>query len=249
MRIPQLLVLAAALAQAACAAGPRPPALSRADLLSDAPLPPDRSCRVAAAPQALPPADLLVDSAALLRDAAALRETSGAPTGHVLLSLRFDPHGINVRRDVIEHRLPPAVADSLQKLVFAHRRTAAREPREWGVRLRLDLGAEPVLRVGRGELCPARPRDRGAVARGLGDAWYVGRQSAPPLPSESGTVWVRVALDARGYVTDARVERALGARYWEGQVLAYVRSLLFVPATEDGHPVPGEASIALRVGR
>jgi TonB family protein len=248
MRTSMLLAAAAALGTAACAAGSHAPALSRADLLSEAAGPPDRSCRVAAVPDTLPAADLLVDSAALLRDAAALWAAADAPPGYVLLALRFDPHGINVRRDVIEHRVPPALADSLQKLVFAHRRTVAPGPREWGLRLRLDLGETPMLRVGRGENCPARPRDRGVMARGVGDVWSVSREVAA-LPSEGGTVWVRVSLDARGQVTDVRVERMLGARYWDAQVLAYVRSLLFVPATEDGHPVPGEASIALRMGR
>ena len=237
--------LAAALALSACASpGGRPPP-TRASLLSDSPVPPDRGCTISAFPAELPSADLLVDSAALARDAAALWRASGAPPGHALVALRYDLFGLNVRRDVIEHRLPPALADSLQKLVFAHRRTVGRERREWGVRLRLDLTAEPELRVGRSQSCRAR------LAHGMADGdtrLGAGRGWAPAaafrgVAAGAARVTVRVSLDARGHVVDARVEGA-NRRISEQQVLSYVRSLLFEPATEDGHPVAGETVVS-----
>ena len=236
--------LAAALALSACASagGRQPP--TRAALLSESPVPPDRGCTIAALPADLPSADLLVDSAALARDAAALWRASGAPPGHALVALRFDVFGLNVRREVIEHRLPPALADSLQKLVFAHRRTVGKERREWGVRLRLDLDEQPELRVGRSQDCRARlahgmdPRD---TRLGAGSGW------APSAGfSNAGgvaRVTVRVSLDPRGHVVDARVERA-SRSISEHQVLSYVRSLLFEPATQDGHPVSGETVVS-----
>ena len=237
--------LAAALALSACASpgGRQPP--TRASLLSDSPVPPDRGCTIAAFPADLPAADLLVDSAALVRDAAALWRASGAPPGHALVALRYDVFGLNVRRDVVEHRLPSALADSLQKLVFAHRRSVERERREWGVRLRLDLDEQPELRVGRSQSCPARlahgmdPRD---TRLGAGSGWAPGA-AFRGVASGAARVTVRVTLDPRGHVVDARVERAT-RRISEHQVISYVRSLLFEPATEDGHPVAGQTVVS-----
>jgi TonB family protein len=66
-----------------------------------------------------------------------------------------------------------------------------------------------------------------------------------------GTVWVRVALDASGNVTEARLERSMerpvGRAAWETRVLSYVRTLAFVPATEDGWPVPAQLMFPLRL--
>lgn len=58
-------------------------------------------------------------------------------------------------------------------------------------------------------------------------------------------IWLRVSLDAEGAVTDARMERgrATGVSGW--RVLNVVRSIPFVPALEDGYPVPGELTPAL----
>ncbi|WP_420126849.1 energy transducer TonB [Longimicrobium sp.] len=254
-----LVSMAALLACAACASAGSGAAPGRASLLSDAPASLDRPCRPSPAPAQLPAADALVDSAALIAAAGELWRGAGSPRGHVLLAMAYDEAGLNVRRDLIEHRLPPAMADSLQKLVFAHRRTADAAPREWGVRLRMDMGGEqPVLRVGRREVCPAQVRDAAVAGYGafggtpFGD---VRERSAPTaiLPaggSGGGTVWVRVALDAGGHVTEARLERTpFGRAGWENRVLSYVRAISFVPATEDGWPVPGQLMFPLRLNR
>lgn len=252
-----LAALTALLALPACAAM-QPDALHpHASLLSDAaPRPLDRACRVASAPAALPAADALVDSAALAAAAADAWRAAGRPAGHVLLALRYDREGINVRRDVIEHRVGDALADSLQALVFAHRRRAAPADGEWSVRLRMDLGEAPALRVGRAQVCA--PRLRGGTESGFGTAaaaggWGDVRDAfVPPGLSElydPATVWVRVALDSRGNVTDARLERSVGRRTYEMRVLNYVRTISFIPAMEDGYPVPGQLSMPLRVGQ
>jgi TonB family protein len=60
---------------------------------------------------------------------------------------------------------------------------------------------------------------------------------------------VRVALDARGNVTDVRVERSLARVGWENRLLNYVRSISFIPAMEDGYPVPAQLSLPLRMDR
>jgi TonB family protein len=250
-----LVALAALLALPACAML-QGDGLSHQELLTDEPPHPlNRACRISSFPAALPAADALVDSAALSAAAAEAWRAAGSPAGHVLLALRYDRDGVNVRRDVIEHRVGEALADTLQKLVFAHRRQLDVADREWSLRLRLDLGEAPRLRVGRTEVCS--PRLRNAAETGFGGsagaAWGDVRDPfAPPSAAElnaRSTVWVRVALDSHGNVTDARVERSLGRLSSENRLLNYVRSIAFIPAMEDGYPVPGQLSMPLRMGR
>ncbi|HEX2206833.1 MAG TPA: hypothetical protein VHG93_04070 [Longimicrobium sp.] len=249
-----LVTVAALLACAACStfSGAAP---GRASLLSEAPAPVGRPCRPSAFPAELPPAALLVDSAAMVQDAARLWRQAGSPAGHVLFAMGFSAEGMNVRRDVIEHRLPPALADTLQKMVFAHRRGVEPSEREWGVRLRIDLGGEqPVLRVGRREVCSPQPRDAAVAGYGMFGGGTFGdvrdRTAAPGLlPNASGTVWVRVALDAGGNVLEARLERTMMRGSLENRVLGYVRAISFVPATEDGWPVPAQLMFPLRLNR
>lgn len=251
----RIIALAALLALPACAALQPDGIYSRDQLLSDAPPPPlDRACRVSPEPQALPSADALVDSAALSAAVADAWRAAGSPPGHVLLGLRYSQDGANVRRDVIEHRVGDALADTLQKLAFAHRRAAVPSEREWSVRLRLDMGETPTLRVGRTEVCSPRARTSDAgFGGGTGAAWGDVRSAVatPSAADMSGasTVWVRVALDARGNVTDVRVERSLARVGWENRLLNYVRSISFIPAMEDGYPVPAQLSLPLRMDR
>lgn len=241
-RFARVLVLAAGLG--GCAPRGDSVAAPRAALLSEGSARTAAECRVAPTPLQLPAAEVLVDAAALREAATAAWAAHGRPAGHVLFSLRFDRGGTNVRRAVLEHSLPEALADSLQQLVFAHRRALEPAEAEWGVRLRMDLGAEPLLRVGRWEVCPPRPRDqRLALASSRGPAGWDVRTDGNQPPDAA--IWLRVSLDADGTVTDARVERgrALGVSGW--RVLNAVRSIPFIPALEDGYPVPGELSLAL----
>jgi hypothetical protein len=251
-----LLALAALLALPACAVL-QPDALhGREDLLSDTPRRPlSQACRVSGHPEALPSADALVDSAALTAAAAELWRASGGAAGYVLLGLRYDREGVNVRRDVIEQRGAEALADTLQQLAFAHRRRAEPADGEWSVRLRVDLGEAPRLRVGRTEICAPRLRGGGdggwtsAMGGGWGDVRDAFAPTAMAELYDPSTIWVRVALDARGNVTEARLERSVGRRTHEMRVLNYVRTISFVPAMEDGYPVPGQLSMPLRLGR
>jgi TonB family protein len=244
--------VAALLSLAACssASGGAP---GRATLLSEGPAPLGRPCRPSAVPERLPAANLLVDSAALTAAAGEVWRRAGSPAGHALLAMAYDAGGLNVRRDLIEHRLPPALADTLQKLVFAHRRDVQPSEHAWGVRLRMDLaGEQPVLRVGRRELCDAQPRDAAVAGYGTFTAPAFGdvrdrNAAALLLPNSGGTVWVRVALDAGGNVTEARLERTVARGAWENRVLSYVRAISFVPATEDGQPVPAQLMFPLRL--
>jgi TonB family protein len=251
---PSIILLAALLALPACSTTAAGGAGGRQALLSDGPTAPGRPCRVSPAPARLPSAAALVDSAALTQAAVALWRAAGAPRGHVLLAMAYERDGTNVRRDLLEHRLPQELADTLQKLVFAHRRAAEPAEHEWGVRLRMDLAEEPVLRVGRREVCAAHPRDTRVAGGALGGAAFgdVREREAvsgllPSTPGGAGTVWVRVALDAGGNVTEAQLERTLARGTWERRVISYVRAISFVPATEDGWPVPAQITFPLRL--
>jgi len=252
-RLVSTLAVAALLSTlGACAFGRQ---VSQESLLSEGPRHLDRACGVAARPEQLPDAAELVDGT-FGADAARLWEAAGRPAGYVLLSMGYDREGVNVRRAVIERGegVTPELADEVQRAVFAHRLQARPAREEWGVRLRVDLGPRPALRVGRREQCRAAPRqgEHRSASGGFG-AGYDVRQtlasslSAPSL-ADRDLVWVRVQLDAQGMVTDARVERTIMRGSWENRVLGYVRTLQFLPALEDGQPVPGEATLPLRLG-
>lgn len=207
----------------------------------------DRGCRVAASPAQLPDAATLVDVDAL-RSAAA-RLVGGDGEGHVVFSIRHDASGVQVRRAVIETTLSPALTDTLQRLVFAYRRETTPARGEWGVRLRVDLGPAVALRVGRRDVCTARPREW--EYRTAGNSFDVREVSASStgdaLLTDASVAWVHVRLDERGTVTDVQVQRGASTRLAEQRLMNYVRTMAFVPATEDGFPVPGELTLPVRV--
>ena len=237
-----LAALAALLAVPSCATHQR---AALTTLLSDRPHL-DNRCHVSPDPTVLPAAAQLVDSAALAPAVTDAWKQAGSPAGYVLVSLRFDRTGLNVRRQVIETTVARPLADSVQKLVFAARRNVRPAEREWGVRMRIDLAEQPGMRVGRWEMCSPAPRDRYA----LNDFQQWDVRSDQPAPDPAGLAWVRVRLDPRGNVTDARIERSivlLGRL--EPRILALARTLSFEPATEDGYPVPAETSVAIPITR
>lgn len=245
--LPSFVPLGAALlVLSACASTPTPTSdAPREELLSAQVSQLGRSCHVADTPEELPPADALVDSAALVRDLATLPRTERDSTGYVLLSMGYDRFGANIRRAVIEHNISALAADSLQKLVFKHRRTAEEGEDDWGVRLRVDLDGAPHLRVGRQERCAPRPRDS-ALAMAIQNTHGTGTRYRGGVRER--TVWVRLFVSPQGTVTGAVLERGVvqGARM-EQRILDYVRTLFFDPAREDGFPSSGTISIPLVV--
>jgi len=204
-------------------------------------------CATLEHPQILPEARQIVDAGALLANARALAPGVPAGRGDVLLSLEFDPEGINVRRDVVEHGVAPAVADSVQRLVFAARRQLAPATEPWGVRLRVSLGDSVALGVERRVYCPPRPRDREVewMTRELvqpGTRYRAGRRER--------SVLLRLLIHPAGYVESARVYRggASGGDL-ERELFNFVRQYSFHPATLDGRPVPGEITFPVRVSQ
>ncbi len=240
------LLAALLLAAQGCA---MPAAIPRQALLSDAPAPRERSCAVAPTPARLPAAAEMVDVEAFQAAAARLWAAAGGPEGYLLFSVRYSPDGTQVRRAVIESSVPRALEDTLQRLMFAYRRQAPAARDEWGVRVRVDLGERVALRVGRRETCVPRARDwEYRTAGNRFDVRETGvSELAGPSLTEPSVAWVHVRLDERGTVTEASVERAPGGRMAAQVLLNYVRTLAFIPATEDGYPVPGELTLPVRL--
>jgi len=231
------LVMAASCTPLRSAAAPE-----REALLSDRGTALDRQCEVSPLPARLPAAAVLVDSAALSRDVVSARRDQDR--GYVLLSLAYDTTGLNIRRAVIEHNVRPLLADSIQQLVFEHRRELD-EDEALGVRLRIDVGEEVAMRVGRQELCPPVPLDPALETalvhfRSTGTRYRGGQRER--------TVWVRTYVSAYGTVTASRVERGgLGGVDFERSIFDFVRRYSFRPATIDGMPVAGEILVPVRI--
>lgn len=78
-----------------------------------------------------------------------------------------------------------------------------------------------------------------------------GQKPAPEYPraalrnGESGTVLVRVAVDASGMPTDVTLEKNSGSRDLDRAALEAVRKWRFQPAQRDGQPVPASLVIPI----
>jgi hypothetical protein len=226
-------------------AGPAAPGISPHALLTRTPPPAGRACALAPLPATLPAADLLIDSLHFV-DAVARYRVQSEVRGYVLVSLAFDAHGTSIRRHVIEHDVPRAAADTLQRLVFAHRRHV--EPGDaWGARLRVDVGDTVSLRVGRQLHCEPRPRmlpDEVASHRG-DDAWSVQRRMPLPTRPAQRTV-VRVLVDERGHAAEMQVVGGIVGIHREQALTNLLHGLSFDPATLDGVPVPGWVTLTVQ---
>ena len=207
--------------------GPTP-----AELLSERPAARGRQCVTADQPASLPTADDMVDSAAIAGVLRELRLTRPPVSGYAVLTMAFDENGWNAVREVVEHDLPPEVADTLQKLVFEHRRTVP-PGAPWGARLRIDLAETPRFRVGRQELCAPRPLSYPSVGSPM-NPWD--RSTQLITMTHQNSVWARVLVDEKGRVSNARLEQAGVDTRWESFLLGMLQSMQFAPATVDGIP-------------
>ena len=204
-----------------------------------------RACRPEEFPPRLPAAAALVDTGALSPALRALRDSAGVPAGEVVLSLWYEPDGVNIRRDVVQHSVTPLLADSVQELVFAALGRAPEMQAPWGARLRVRLGGEVSYAVGRRELCPPRPRSSALEGEMAG---YLGTGVRYRGGQPERTVLMRVTVHPTGFVEDARVLRgASSGGMLEKQLRDQVRQYSFYPAMLDGVPVRGEIAVPVRV--
>jgi hypothetical protein len=228
-----------------CATRAERPVDRGAVLLTHAPAPRE-DCVVLDRPATLPTAGDLVDVASLRDEVRALRaRKSDTVPGYVLLSMRYEPEGLNVRRDVIEHSVSPVLADSIQRLVFEAIREQPEREEELQVRLRLDVNGVVELRTGRSEYCPPWPRDPQVEAslygvQGTGVRYRRGARER--------VVIVRLAVHPNGYVTGGQFIRgAPSGGALEQDVLRFLRQYSFHPARLDGIPVHGTIDLPVRV--
>jgi hypothetical protein len=238
-------VAAAALFGLAACGPSRTAGPDRAEVLLSATEPRRVGCVVEPHPEELPSVAAVVDSVALASSVQELLQQDPAPTGYVLLTLAFDPAGTNIRRSLIEHSTRPAVADSIQRLVFAARRQLPEAEHEWGVRLRIDLQEPLVMRTGRREFCPPMARDR-ALDAAIHSLTPTGvRQRGV---RRERVVRVRAVVSEAGIITSARIVRGeLAGSALERDLAQHLRQFLFNPATIDGVPTTGWVEIPVRV--
>ena len=205
-------------------------------------------CEIESLPETLPTAGDLVDVSALNADLRDMQEAFDSALVHdrqIAVSMAYQTDGLNMRRDILAHDTEPVVADSVQKLVFAHREQLPEAEQEWGVRLLIDLGDEFTYRVERREYCPPRPRNpemESAMSTYLGSG----------VRYEGGgrvrTVVVRVLVHPAGYVASGSLIRGgVTGSSFEQELLTYVRQFSFEPATVDGAPTYGYIDVPVQV--
>jgi hypothetical protein len=199
-------------------------------------------------PELLPSADLLVDTAALTADLRVLPEAFDTALVHdhrFALTMAYQEDGINLRRDILAHDSEPVVADSVQKLVFAHRRQLPEAEQEWGVRLVIDLGEDMAYRVERREYCPPQPRSR-EIESAM--STYQGTGLRYRSGARVRSVVMRVMVHPAGYVAGGTIVRGgTTGSPMEQELLTYIRQFSFEPATVDGIPTYGRLDIPIQI--
>ena len=239
---PPLRGLAVALVLAALPMAPAH-AQRRSALLSDSPPPAGRRCEVAKRPRALPALAAVVDSAGLLQALAADSALKGA-AGSVLLSLRFEPAGALAWARPIEGDLPAGAQARVQGIVQRFLRSAGRQDEPWSVRLRVQVGTAPELRLGRSEICPVQHAP-GAVQT---MAERLTGQDIAEM-NRAGESRIQVRVSPGGQVMDIRVVQSSGSRIMDDMMVRSSRESRFLPELVDGIPVEGIHVIRSRSSR
>jgi hypothetical protein len=202
-------------------------------------------CRAETHPAELPVPAEIVDTAALSAALRELRSSYQLPGGHVVLTMFYQADGLNIRRDLVEHSIPPMLADSVQKLVFASRSEVPEAAQEWGVRLVIDLDEHISYRVAHREYCPPRPLSPQLESQ-MRSFFSTGVRYRGGARERD--VVVRVGVLPSGIVGGARgIRGADPGSQVERDLVTYVRQFAFQPATLDGYPVVGEIDIPVRI--
>lgn len=202
-------------------------------------------CVAEAYPSALPAVDALVDTQELAGALRALLSGADVQRGEATLTLWYDGQGMNVRRDLLRHTLPPELADSVQQLVFAALGQAPAMDRAWGARLHMVVGERVAFAVSRREYCPPRPRSR-AMETEMAQFQNTGVRYRAGVRERM--VLMQVTVHPAGYVEDAHVLRggAPGSTL-EKQLRDDLRTQIFIPASLDGVPVQGNLAVPIRL--
>ena len=188
----------------------------------------------------------LLDTAALTGDIARLLKAAQLQHGEAVLTLWYQPDGVNLRRDLLAHGLNPVLADSVQKLVFASLRTAPPREHPWGARLQVEAaGDEARYTLAPREHCPPRPRSLDLQAE---MASFLGSGVRYRGGARERVVVMQVTVHPAGYVTDAKLVRGdLSGGGMEIRLRDHLRQFMFEPASIDGVPVQGQLLVPVRV--
>lgn len=206
-------------------------------LLSEKPAPRD-GCAIARLPNPLPAVGALADSAALKQAVDAFAQKYPIRDGKMfaVYSVAFGADGQVVRVSPIDYLLPLEREHELTGLV---RQSVRAQPagRPWSVRLRVEPGAEPALRVGRSEVCAARSTSRFELVSQALDA-----STTAPLP-----VRVRVAVRESGEIASIQVLRSSGDRELDRWVEQSLLRRRYSPELVDGVAIPVEREEEVRI--
>lgn len=206
-------------------------------LLSDKPAPRD-GCAIARLPNPLPSVGELTDSAALKQAVDAFAQKYPIREGKMfaVYSVAFGADGQVARVSAIDYFLPLEREQELTALVRQSVR-AQREGQPWSVRLRVEPGAEPALRVGRSEVCAARSTTRFHLLTQAMDP-----TASPPLPLR-----VRVSVRENGQIAAIHLLRSSGDRELDRWVEQSLIDRRYNPEIVDGVPVPAERDEEVRI--
>lgn len=192
----------------------------------------ERRCHPAEAPKKLPPADELVDSAAVLEAWSMLEPFDSA---HVIVALAFTAAGTLHGARLVE----PTDASSGTAVVSLIR-TAIRPQRTaddpWVSRVRMTRVPRPAITVERGVFCPPEiARQDRPITR----QFAVERQPGDDVPRVGRRLYVELELiiSEGGRVTAVRSLRRSGLQDLDATLARDYEGRRFLPALLDGIPV------------
>jgi TonB family protein len=207
-------------------------------LLSDKPAPRE-GCAVARLPNPLPSVGALADSAALTQAVDEFARKYPLRDGQKMFavySVAFGADGQVARVSPIDWFLPRDREQELTGLVRQSvRAQPAGQPRS--VRLRVEPGAEPALRVGRSEVCAARSTSRFELLTQAMEA-----STTAPLP-----VRVRVSVRESGEIAAIHILRSSGDRELDRWVEQSLLRRRYTPELVDGVAVAVEREEEVRI--
>jgi TonB family protein len=205
-------------------------------LLSDKPAPRE-GCGIARQPGTLPTPALLADSVALARSLAEFAQEYPIRDGkmYAVYSVAFAADGSVERVAPIDYWLPQGREPELTAVVRAAIR-AQRPGNPWSLRLRVEPASEPLIRVGRSEVCQPRSTTRFELTH------PALAQGKPPEPMR-----VRVLVGTQGRIRGIDVLRGSGDAELDRWVESTLLSRTFLPGLVDGVAVEMQREEEVRI--